>query len=131
MTKSWCIHLKQQFPRKLERDSKLRDRSRELRSNATKQENHLWYDYLKQRPERWYRQKIIGGFIVDFYCPKAKLVVELDGMHHLASQQHAYDVERSAYLEGQGLTVLRFLNWETDEMFFNVCRRIAEKCELY
>ena len=84
-------------------NSNLRDRARELRNNATKQEDHLWYKFLKLRPEQWYRQKIIGEFIVDFYCPKAKLVVELDGKWHLTPQQQAYDEERSTYLTALGL----------------------------
>ena len=70
----------EQSTRILESDSRLRPRARELRNNATKQENHLWYGFLRRRPEQWHRQKVIGEFIVDFYCPKAKLVIELDGM---------------------------------------------------
>ena len=62
--------------RMLERDGRLFVRARELRNGATKQENHLWYDFLRLRPEHWHRQMVIGEFIVDFYCPKAKLVVE-------------------------------------------------------
>jgi len=101
------------------------ERARELRQNATKQENHLWYDFLKHRPEQWYRQRVIVAYIVDFGCPKAMLVVELDGMHHAAPQQAAYDAERSAYLMSLGLVVLRFQNNEIDEMFFCVCEKIA------
>jgi len=103
------------------------DRARELRNNATKQENHLWYDFLKYRPEQWYRQKIIGNFIVDFYCPKAKLVVELDGKWHLSEQQQAYDEERSAYLSALGLTIMRFQNWQVDEEFYKIRDQIAER----
>ena len=115
--------------RMLERDSRLRPRARELRNNATKQENDLWYRFLRQRPEHWYRQKIVGEFIVDFYCPKAKLVVELDGMQHYTPAGRAYDEERSAYLEGIGLKVVRFLNKEVDDAFYLVCRKIAEIAE--
>jgi len=86
--------------RMLENDSRLRPRARELRKNATKQETDLWYGLLRRRPEQWHRQKIIGEFIVDFYCPKAKLVIELDGMQHYTPQGLVYDEERSAYLEG-------------------------------
>jgi len=82
--------------RMLESDSSLRPPARELRNNATKQENHLWYDFLKKQPAQWYRQKINGEFIVDFYCPKAKLVVELDGSQHYTPQGLAHDEERSA-----------------------------------
>ena len=101
--------------------------ARDLRNNATKQENQLWYRFLRHRPEQWYRQKRIDGFIVDFYCAKLKLVVELDGMHHLEPQQHAYDTERSAFLEAKGLTVLRFQNWEIDHNLLEVQKRIEEE----
>jgi len=105
------------------------ERARELRKDATKQENRLWYEYLKGRPERWYRQRVVGNFIVDFYCPKAMLVIELDGMHHSMPQQTAYDEERSAYLMSVGLTVLRFQNWEIDDAFDKVCERISVELE--
>jgi len=109
-----------------ESDSRLRPRARELRNNATKQENHLWYDFLRERPEHWYRQKVIGEFIVDFYCPKAKLVIELDGMQHYTPEGLAYDEERSAYLEGIGLKVIRLQNKEVDDAFYLVCGKITE-----
>jgi len=115
--------------RMLESDSSLRPPARELRNNATKQENHLWYDFLKKQPVQWYRQKIIGEFIVDFYCPKAKLVIELDGSQHYTPQGLAHDEERSAYLEGLGLKVLRYKNKEVDDTFYLVCRKITETAE--
>jgi len=115
--------------RMFESDSLLRPRARELRNNATKQENHLWYDFLRERPEHRYRQKIIGEFIVDFYCPKAKLVIELDGMQHYTPQGLAYDEERSAYLEGLGLRVVRFQNREVDKAFYLVRKKITEIAE--
>lgn len=115
--------------RMLERDSRLTPRARALRNGATKQEKHLWYDFLKKQPVQWYRQKIIGKFIVDFYCPKAKLVIELDGMQHYTPQSLAYDEERSAYIEGQGLKVLRFQNREVDDAFYLVCKKIMETAE--
>jgi len=114
----------EQPTRMLESDSRLRPRARELRNNATRQETDLWYGFLRLRPEQWYRQKVIGEFIVDFYCPKAKLVIELDGMQHYTPQGLAYDEERSAYLEGLGLKVVRFRNLEVDDAFYLVCRKI-------
>ena len=119
--------MEQGATRKLESDARLRSRARELRNNATKQENHLWFDFLRKQPVHWYRQKIIGEFIVDFYCPKAKLIVELDGMQHYTPQGLAHDEERSAYLEGLGLKVLRFKNQEIDEAFYHVSKTIAEE----
>lgn len=70
-------------------------RAKELRKEATKQENHLWYDFLCSYPVRFQRQKTVGSFIADFYCHKAKLVIELDGSQHYSEQGQAYDEERS------------------------------------
>ena len=70
---------------------------------------------------------VIGEFIVDFYCPSAKLVIELDGMQHYTPQGLAHDEERSAYLEGIGLNVMRFKNQEVDEAFYLVCKTIVEE----
>ena len=115
--------------RMLESGSLLRPRARELRNNATGQETDLWFGFLRRRTERWYRQKVIGEFIVDFYSPKAKLVIELDGMQHYTPQGLAHDQERSAYLEGLGLKVIRFQNKEVDEAFYLVYRKITEIAE--
>ena len=83
-------------------------RAKELRKCATKEEMHLWYDFLRDYPVRFQRQKTISGFIVDFYCHKAKLVIELDGSQHYTDEGLAYDMERSQVLGGYGLLVLRF-----------------------
>ena len=108
------------------RDTRLTPRARELRTNATKQENHLWYDYLNQYPVRFARQFIIGEYIADFCCRKAKVVVELDGGHHEEQNHLEYDKERDTYLQARGFTVLRFSNNEVDYQFNFVCNRIDE-----
>ena len=115
--------------RMLESDSRLRPLARELRNNATKQETDLWYGFLRRRPEQWYRQKVIAEFIVDFYCPKAMLIIELDGMQHYTPQGLAHDEERSACLKGLGFKVIRFTNKEVDDAFYLVCRKITEIAE--
>ena len=99
-------------------------RAKELRKSATKQENHLWYDYLRTYPVRFQRQKTISGFIADFYCHSAKLVIELDGSQHYSEQGQAYDLERSAVLAEYGLFVLRFSNSDIDRRFDAVCQAI-------
>ena len=99
-------------------------RSRELRKNATRQENHLWYDFLRSYPVRFRRQRPIDGFIADFYCEDAKLVIELDGSQHYTEQGIAYDNERSAVIEKYGLFVLRFSNLDIDKNFQSVCETI-------
>ena len=103
---------------------KLIDRAKKLRKNATKQENHLWYDFLRSYPVRFQRQKTIDSFIVDFYCHAAQLVIELDGSQHYEEQGKAYDAERTAILESYGLTVLRFSNYDIDAHFSSVCEKI-------
>ncbi len=100
------------------------ERVKTLRKEATKQENHLWYDYLKHYPLRFQRQKAIGNYIVDFYCHKAKLVVELDGSQHYEKDGSRYDAQRTAFLNSLGLTVLRFANVDIDRNFEGVCMEI-------
>ena len=99
-------------------------RARNLRKNATKQENHLWYDFLRTYPVRFQRQKTIGSYIVDFYCHSAKLVIELDGSQHFSEAATAYDAARTQFLEQQGLKVLRFTNLDVDRHFESVCGMI-------
>lgn len=104
-------------------------RAKELRKNATKEENHLWYDFLRHYPIRFQRQKTIGGFIVDFYCHAAKLVIELDGSQHYTQQGLAYDQERTAILQQYGIQVLRFSNRDINTLFREVCDAIHQEVE--
>ena len=83
----------------LEYNKELIPRAKELRKNMTRQEKHLWYDYLSAYPVRFQRQKTIGSVIVDFFCAKAKLVVELDGGPHYTRQGKAYDDAISKLLQ--------------------------------
>ena len=99
-------------------------RARELRKQATPQENRLWYDFLRLYPVRFQRQKVISGFIADFYCHTAKLVIEIDGTHHETAQGKAYDKERSAVLQKYDIEVLRFSNTEIENIFPVVCEKI-------
>ena len=99
----------------------LKPHAQTLRRESTHEENHLWYDYLRSYPIQFRRQKQFGRFIVDFYCAKAKLVVELDGSQHGEEQHAAYDRERTQYLEAQGLQVVRFSNREIKTHFVDVC----------
>ena len=90
----------------------------------TKEERHLWYDFLKLQPENFNRQKVIGKYIVDFYCAEAKLVIELDGSQHCEDAGMAYDAERDEYLRGLGLTVCRYSNLDVMRNFEGVCTDI-------
>ena len=100
---------------------KLIPRAKELRKNATRQENHLWYDFLCRYPVRFQRQKTIDHFIADLYCHAAKLIIELDGAQHYDEQGLARDKERTAILSEYGVAVLRFSNTEVENDFRRVC----------
>lgn len=103
---------------------KLTGRARELRHNMTRQEKHLWYDFLSNYPVKIYRQRSIDYFIADFYCSRAHLVIEIDGGQHYAEEELAYDKERTEAIEKQDLQVIRFTNREVDQRFEGVCRAI-------
>ena len=92
----------------------------------THQEKHLWYDFLKDYPVKIYKQRIIDNFVVDFYCHKAKLVIELDGSQHYTEKGELYDIARTEILEKYNLQVLRFTNSEIDEKFEGVCYMIDQ-----
>ncbi len=103
-------------------------KAKELRNNATPQENHLWYDFLRTYPIRFRRQKAIGNYIVDFYCNEANLVVEIDGSQHFEEADKEYDEERTNNLSEYGIKVLRFSNYEINTTFYEVCSSID--CEV-
>ena len=90
----------------------------------TKEERHLWYDFLKEYPVQFKRQYVIGSYIVDFYCYQARLVVELDGSQHYEPNAVEYDRNRTAYLQKQGLLVMRFSNLDVITQFRAVCEAI-------
>ena len=107
-------------------NSKLTERAKELRRNATKQENHLWYDFLAKYPIRFRRQVTMQNYIVDFFCPKAGLIVELDGSQHYKTSNIKRDKIRTEYIESLGFVVLRFTNTEINRRFSSVCQKIQE-----
>ena len=98
--------------------------ARELRQNMTKEEKHLWYDFLRTYPIRFSRQKILGRYIADFYCASLKLVIELDGSQHYEESGLEKDADRTAFLEQYEITVLRIPNNEVNQNFEGVCRYI-------
>ena len=108
----------------LPRNTQNLDNARKLRREMTPQERHLWYDFLRTYPIKIYRQKIIGGYIVDFYCDAAKTVIELDGSQHYEESGLVYDEARSAYLKKLGLVVVRYLNQDITNNFSGVCENI-------
>ena len=98
--------------------------ARHLRKEMTKEERHLWYDFLRKYPVRFTRQKVLGKYIADFYCAEAKLVIELDGSQHYQDHNMEKDAERTAFLSGYGLTVSRIPNNEIARNFRGVCEYI-------
>ena len=107
----------------------LRSHARRLRCEMTPQERHLWYDFLKSLPFTVHRQKIIGHYIVDFYVPSAKLVIELDGSQHYLGSVPAYDAQRTACFAAMGLRVVRYTNLNIDKNFSGVCQDILHLCK--
>jgi very-short-patch-repair endonuclease len=105
-------------------DQKMLRDSQKLRRDMMKEERHLWYDFLKTYPVQFKRQSPIGTYIVDFYCFKAKLVVELDGSQHCEPAEIEHDKRRTAFLEEKGLYVLRFSNLDVMRNFVGVCEDI-------
>ena len=98
--------------------------ARDLRKSMTKEERHLWYDFLRDYPVRFQRQKVLGKYIVDFYCAKAKIVVELDGSQHYEPTEEEKDRQRTEFLQGYGLTIFRIANNEVSGNFSGVCEYI-------
>ena len=90
----------------------------------TRQEKHLWYDFLKDYPIKIYKQRVIDNFIVDFYCHKAAIVIEVDGFQHRTYEGMLYDEKRTEFLEKYTLQVVRFSNEDIDNRFDMVCKNI-------
>ena len=100
-----------------------------LRRNMTKEEKHLWYDFLRTHSVRFYRQKVLGKYIADFYAAKIKLIIEIDGAGHYTEEGYKYDEERTAFLKEYGITVIRISNEEIHKNFHGVCRYINQYAE--
>ena len=100
--------------------------ARNLRNEMTPQEKRLWYDFLRNYTVKFYRQRVIKNFITDFYCAKAKIVIELDGSQHYTEQGIAHDKERTDILKALDLKVIRFANDDVDKNFNGVCLAIDE-----
>ena len=98
--------------------------AKQLRKEMTKEERHLWYDFLKEYPVRFLRQKVLGNYIVDFYCAKANLIVELDGSQHFEDENIEKDTQRTKFLEDYGLKLIRIPNNEVNNNFRGVCEYI-------
>lgn len=108
------------------KNSNLTRNAKALRKNMTKEERHLWYDFLKNLPVTVNRQKVIGKYIADFYIASAKLVIELDGSQHYEDVGIAEDIARDNYLNELGIKVLRYSNYDVNKNFDSVCQDILK-----
>ena len=111
---------------------KLKDRVRELRSNMTEAEVKLWVHLRKKQVSnlQFFRQRPIGNYIVDFYAPEMKLVIEVDGGQHFEEEGLEYDEIHDAFLEGQGLKVLRFSNLDVLRNIEGIIAMIEEEIKI-
>ncbi len=108
-------------------NSKLTANAQKLRRTMTKEERHLWYDFLKPAGIKAHRQKTIGPYIVDFYIAEAKTVIELDGSQHYEEKGMMRDRERDVFLHAQGLRVLRYSNADIKRNFEGICDDILKQ----
>jgi very-short-patch-repair endonuclease len=104
-------------------------KAKELRKNMTYQEKKLWYQFLSKHSIRFQRQKVIGGFIADFYCAQALLVIKVDGLQHHTAYGSAYDEDRTRILRKYNLSILRLSIEDIENHFVDVCVRIEENIQ--
>ena len=102
-------------------NGKLTSVSKVLRKNMTKEEKHLWYDFLKTLPVNVNRQKVFDGYVVDFFIASAKIVIELDGEQHYSDDGLRKDAQRDEFFKKNGIKVLRYSNLQINKEFKNVC----------
>ena len=111
------------------RNHTLLDHARSLRKNMTREERHLWYDFLRYCNPRFRRQEIISNYIVDFFCHDACLAIELDGSQHCEPSTVAYDQKRTQHLQSLGITLIRYSNLDIQNNFEGVCEHILSLLE--
>ena len=118
-------------------NTNLKEHATRMRKNMTNEEKKVWYQILRGRTPKFHRQQIIGNYIVDFYCPSLKLIIEIDGYQHFYEENKEYDYKRTKYLESLGFYVLRFENTEVNKdiedvefVINNVCDALERGVEL-
>ena len=111
-------------------NKKLVSNARVLRKNMTREEKHLWYDFLKRLPYTVKRQHNIDNYIVDFYIAEKKIVIEVDGIQHSSLNNLEMDLKRDESLAKWGITVLRYSNKSINECFYDVAQDILNKLNL-
>ena len=109
---------------------RLKRPARALRHDPTPAERKLWYEFLRDLPMRFSRQKPLGDYIADFYCASQLLIIEVDGDSHFTTEGQSSDARRSMALEAKGVRVIRFTNLEVMQEFGAVCQRIREALKI-
>ena len=109
-------------------NQKLKGFAKNGRRNQTPEERRVWYDYLNKVTPRFHRQRVIGNYIADFYCPKLRVIIEIDGYQHYYEENREYDKKRTVYLESIGFVILRFDNTQIHKDFESVKFEIKEFC---
>ena len=104
------------------------DRARGMRKEATEEEGKLWHLYLSEFKPRFVRQKIIGSYIVDFYCPKLKLIIEIDGEQHYLEENQNYEKRREDFLLNKGYKLIRFYNSDINKSLGDTELTIYQTC---
>ncbi len=113
----------------MKNDKILIQRATRMRKTPTPEENKMWHIILKNIEPRFTRQKIIGRYIVDFYCSKLKLIIEIDGEQHYLPENEAYENKRTEFLENSGYKILRFYNSDINKLIRNVEHNVIEACK--
>ena len=108
----------------MDKNNYLTPYSQSLRKNMTKEERHLWYDFLKSLPYTVHRQKVIGPYIADFYIATIKIVIELDGSQHFDEEGQNRDFVRDRFFGSKKIRVLRYSNYDINNSFDAVCQDI-------
>jgi very-short-patch-repair endonuclease len=103
---------------------RLKRSAQRLRRDPTPAERKLWFEFLREAPQKFTRQKPLRNYIADFYCASRLLVIELDGDSHFTAQAETYDARRTDALQAQGVRIIRFTNLEVMQDFEGVCQRI-------
>ena len=106
------------------KNKNLKEFSTSLRKKMTKEERHLWYDFLRNHKLTFNRQFIIDNYIADFYCHEKKLIIEIDGGQHYENDALKYDEDRTQYFNSLGIRVIRFTNTDINKRFDSVCEEI-------
>lgn len=103
--------------------------AKSLRKRATRQEKRLWYDFLKNYDVSFQRQKAIGDYIVDFYCPSLKIAIEIDGNQHYSKEGIEKDRIRTCEINNQGVQVIRITNRQIDMHFNEICEYLDNEIQ--